>query len=215
MSQHDDGEEQLLAEYLLGTLPPEEAAEVAARLRADPALRAEADALSEVLGTMALSLPPEAPPPELRERILDSIGDEVLGPLGRFSAKVAALFDLTADRARELLRRLEDAAAWSAGPCEGISLLHVAGGPRVATADVGFVRLEPGVQFPHHSHGGDEVGLILQGGFLDSDGREYHPGEAAHHGPGSDHDFTALPGEICVFAVVVFGGVKFDNGFQI
>jgi putative transcriptional regulator len=221
MSQRDghghsngDGAEELLAEYLLGALSPDEAAAVEARLQGDAALRKEADALREARGALALALPPEPPPPALRAQLLASLDEiDAPGALGRFAARLADMFDVTVERARGVLKDLADPRSWVPGPAEGIELFHVPGGPRVATADAGFVRLRAGVTFPHHAHGGDEVGMILQGGYVDSDGSEYHPGDEARHGPGSDHAFTALPDGECLFAVVVFGGVRFDNGF--
>src|SRR5437763_613091 len=103
-----DGVKDLLAEYLLGVLPPEEAAAVESRLRGDAALRAEADALGEVLGALALALPPEPPPPALRERLLAALDEEaagaqaqvqgVAGMLDRFAARLADMFDVTVER---------------------------------------------------------------------------------------------------------------------
>ena len=72
------------------------------------------------------------------------------GPLERFAARFAALFDVTVDRAREILGLIERAASWET-PAPGVGLVHFDGGPACAAADCGFVRLAPGTAFPFHT----------------------------------------------------------------
>ena len=52
---------------------------------------------------------------------------------------MASLFDVTVDRARELLGLIERPASWE-NPVPGIRLVHFDGGPAYAAADCGFVR---------------------------------------------------------------------------
>jgi anti-sigma-K factor RskA len=59
----------LAAEYVLGTLEGREAAEVAAALPGDPALRASVEAWEARLAPLITLAPPEAPPPGLWDRI--------------------------------------------------------------------------------------------------------------------------------------------------
>jgi anti-sigma factor ChrR (cupin superfamily) len=71
-------------------------------------------------------------------------------------------------------------------------------------ADVGFVRVEPGVRFPYHIHKGKETALILQGGVREDDDTIYQTGDL-YVATVDAHSFTALPGEPLIYAVVVWG----------
>ena len=171
--------------------------------------------LRELLtSAMALSLPEaDGPPAALRARLLAS-ADEPAARFAPFIDRLARLIDRSADRATELLERVARSAAgtWQAaaalGP--GIELIHLDGGPAVAGADVGFVRIPAGGRFPYHEHLGRERVLILQGRLQDSDGQIYGPGDAIAMDAGSSHDFAALPGPALIYAVVVHG-VRFPG----
>ncbi len=82
---------------------------------------------------------------------------------------------------RDLLSSLSDAARWEPGPLPGSSLFHLDGGPRIATADAGFVRLPAGLEFPVHRHLGSERVLLLEGSYRDSDGKHWGPGRCARN----------------------------------
>jgi quercetin dioxygenase-like cupin family protein len=144
------------------------------------------------LGLLALcdGLPAIEPPAALRARLLDA----AVSPsrLARFAEQVADLLDVGLDKARELLARIDDPAAWS-HDLPGISFLWVEGGPRVAQAVRGFVRVQAGLEFPHHEHLGDEVTLVLQGAFEDHDRkRVFRPGDIDRMSQGTSHGFHVL-----------------------
>lgn len=156
--------------------------------------------VSEALGEIE-------PPPQLRARLLESAGKS--GRLWRFANSVADMLDVGLDKAKELLDRIDDASAW-VDELPGISFLWVEGGPRVADAVRGFVRVRAGMAFPDHEHLGDEITLILQGGFEDaSRARVFRPGEIDRMPPGTSHAFTALAdGPDLVKLAVVHGGLR-------
>jgi len=206
-----DDRQALLA--ALGLLEPEELEAFARALDASATLRQEAADWQEVTTLLASSLPPCSPPPSLRVALLAETaeGAERFAPL---LARLAQLLDLGREAARAQLDRLFDAAQWVAFPLEGITLLHLQGGPATAGADVGFVRVEAGHLFPPHTHLGVEEVLVMQGRFLDSDGTVYRAGDVARGLAGSRHHFEALAGEALIYAVVVFG-VSFEGGESI
>jgi quercetin dioxygenase-like cupin family protein len=145
------------------------------------------------LGLLQLSeaLPELAPPPGLRDRVLDAARGE--SRLARFAGAVSELLDVGLDKAKELLERIDDPAAWSL-ELPGIAFLWVEGGPRVASAVRGFVRVQAGVDFPDHEHLGQETTLVLQGGFEDvGRGRVFRPGDIDRMPQGTSHAFRALP----------------------
>jgi anti-sigma factor ChrR (cupin superfamily) len=204
----------LLPEYAVGTLPEATAREVEAHLaRCNPCAR-ELAVLDDVFAALPLGLPPVAPPRALRDRIF-----AVVDGASRFETlvgRVAGMLDLARDRARELLAFIDDAARWVPGPASS-RLIHLEGGPAVAGANCGFVRLAAGAAFPHHRHLGEEHVLVLQGGFEDSDGATLHRGDEAFKTAGSEHAFTALPGVDLVYLVVLGGGIDIpsDPGFTL
>ena len=173
----------------------------------DPALDDELAALLEESIELALALPPVTPSPSVLARLLDSIDAVPVGPgvLERFTARFAAIFDVTVERARELFAVATDPASWEAGPGPGSWLIHFQAGPACAGADTGFVKCAPGAQFPWHRHLGHEQNLILAGEAEDSRFGRLRPGDEPEAEEGSEHDFAVVSAEPFVYAVRVFG----------
>lgn len=206
MSGHIDN---WLPAYVLGDLSGAEQEGVAAHLQSCGRCRAEEAALAEAMGLLPLALAPVTPGPEALALLLEGAR---LGSLSAFLGRLARFFDVTRARARELLELVARPGDWAAGPGEGILLFHVDVGPAIPQGAAGLVRVAAGRRFPWHRHVGDERVLVLEGGFQDEDGRIYRAGEEALMAAGSDHFFTALPDEDCVFAAQVTGGIEFEGG---
>lgn len=179
-----------------------DAPEDMSRETADPA------ALVEGFAALALALAPVAPRAALRERLLAAARAEG-ERFAPFAARLARLIDVTVERARELLATIVRPEAWQP-LLPGVDLLHLAGGPAVAGADVGFVRVAAGRPFPEHRHLGDEHVLVLQGGYRDSSGEVFAAGALVDLPADSAHAFVALPEVDLIYAVVV-GGVEFPG----
>lgn len=168
-------------------------------------LAEDADAAGLGLLRLSEALPEIAPPSELRERLLHDARSE--GRLARFADAVADLLDIGTGKAKELLERIDDPSAWSL-ELPGISFLWVEGGPSVANAVRGFVRVAAGQDFPEHEHLGDETVLVLQGGFEDVQrGKVFRPGDVDTMPTGTSHAFRALPNgpDLVKLAVVQTG----------
>lgn len=191
---------ELLPLYALGVLPADEAEIVERAVAKDPALAAELAAYQRTAEGMVA---PVAPPPEVHARLMASLGG---GRFEAFSSRMASLFDVTLDRARELLGLIERSASWeAAGP--GLGLVHFDGGPAYAAADCGFVRLAPRTAFPLHTHAGEEVSLILAGTLKDRrSGRMYSPGDEVVEAEASEHDIIAGDDEV-LFAARAMNGI--------
>ena len=170
---------ELLPLYALDELSAEEASAVERALESDPALAAELDAY--------LALGAVQPAPDVKARLLASCGG---GRFERFAGTLAKLFDVSIDRARELLGLVERATSWE-HPVPGVSLIHFDGGPACAAADCGFVRIAPGCKFPWHTHRGEEVSVILSGAMRDLDGRVLHAGDELVHVADTQHELVA------------------------
>lgn len=140
-------------------------------------------------GLLGLSeaLEPVVPSGDLRLRLMAAV--PVSGRYERFAAAVAELLDLGIDRARALLDKLDDASLFSV-EMPGIALCWVEGGPAVANAVRGFVRVAAGTHFPEHAHMGVEKVLVLQGSYTDpARGRVFRPGDIDVMDADTAHDY--------------------------
>jgi len=171
--------------YALGILDAEEADAVERAVAQDPALARELAAYQRTAEAMVA---PVAPPAAVHDRLMASLGG---GRFEAFSSRMAQLFDVTVDRARELLGLIERPASWNPG-APGLDLVHFEGGPAFALADCGFIRLAPHAAFPVHTHAGEEVSVILEGTLVDRrSGRTYVAGDEIVEGQDVEHDVVA------------------------
>jgi putative transcriptional regulator len=170
------------------------------------------DAAQRLTGTLSAALADDAPSPALRSRLLQTISS----PSERFAPlqdKVAEMIDLGVDRARELLALIADPKSWVPGPMPGIELVHFDGGPKVAHADVGFVRVPKGTHFPRHRHLGVERGMILAGSYRDSDGRWLRPGDVDEKQPGTEHSYVVSDeSDVIMLLVLDEKGIEIIGG---
>jgi hypothetical protein len=187
---------ELIPLYALGALDDLEAAAVERAVQADPALAAELDSY------LAL-VPPVTPSPAVMARLLASVGG---GRHESFASRMSSLFDVTVDRAREILALIERPASWET-PVPGVHLVHFAGGPACATADCGFVRLDPGCTFPWHKHLGEEVVVVLEGTLTDHQGITWKAGEEITHDLATEHQITAGP-EGAMYVARAMNGIE-------
>lgn len=193
---------ELLPLYALGILEPDEAKAVERAIVKDPALAAELAAYRDAASEM---IAPLQPSPEVKLRLMASIGD---GRFEKFATRMASLYDVAIERAREYLGLIERPASWEPG-IPGISLVHFDGGPRYAAADCGYVRLAPGATFPMHAHRGEEVSLILSGSLRESGtGRVLVAGDELVQTEGSTHELVCIGDEDCIFAARAMNGIE-------
>jgi hypothetical protein len=151
-----------------------------------------------------LTVQPVEPQLEVKARLMASIGES---KFEKFSAHLARLYDVTVDRARELLGLMERKTSWET-PMPGLGLVHFDGGPAYAAADCGFVRLAPGSSFPHHTHMGEEVSLILAGEIQDKQtGVIYRAGDEVMKPLDSDHDVVSVGTEDAIYAARAMNGI--------
>ena len=165
--------------------------------------------LAEALS--ALVPPAKAPPQLLRERLLATVARPRLRYAPLFG-QLSELFDLDDTALAALFERAATPTAWVALPIAGTQLMHLQGGPRVAAADNGLVRLEAGARFPWHRHLGLERVLVLDGGYRDEqDGRLYLPGDWHEMQAGTSHAYAALADSELLLAVSVVAGVDVEG----
>jgi hypothetical protein len=170
---------------------------------------ADVDALREALS--ALIPPAKAPPQLLRERLLATVARPRLRFAPLFGA-LSELFDLDDADLAGLFERAASPGAWQASAIPGTELMHLQGGPRVAAADNGLVRLAAGARFPTHRHLGLERVLVLEGGYRDEpSGRLFLPGDWHEMPTETTHAYSALPQRPLLLAVSLVAGVDVDG----
>lgn len=204
-------EETLLTELALGTVADADRAEAEALAASSPQARALFDELTEAFSLVGDALPPVAPSPGGRARLLAAAD-----PRPRLAAMLQAFadfLDVAREKARDILDRVDDATAWEGSPWPGVALMHLPNGPRLeAAVDVGLVHVTAGTRFPYHEHVGGEEVLVLQGGFVDhADGSTWTAGDVARKAPGTRHAYTALEGPDLIYAVALFGPLEFPE----
>jgi anti-sigma factor ChrR (cupin superfamily) len=136
------------------------------------------DDLDLLDGTVAESIDPIAPPPELRRRILDTI-------------RATPQNSVT-------VRRGED--RWVPMPFPGVKMKKLSIDEARNTATI-LISLEPGSRIPAHDHHGDEQSFVVSGscriGTIHLFTGDFHRAEAgSHHG-------DVVSDEGCVLLLVV------------
>jgi len=126
----------------------------------------------------------------------------------RFTDAIASISDVARGIATDWLARMDEAASWTDTAMEGLHLFHVDGGPAVEGAIFGFVRLEPGMLFPEHTHLGEERIFVIQGGLLDENGVVHGPGSLVERVAGSTHEVSAAPGVPLIYLNIVHEGLE-------
>ncbi len=178
----------------------------------DPFLREVAESgvsAEDAMDALASSLEPAPVPDALRARILASTRTE--GRFASFAAQVAEIVDVAVDTAKELLLGIDEDESWGPAAVPAMKLYNFEGGPAVANAIAGFVRMPVGSVFPHHSHIGEETLLVLQGSFRESNGDVVGPGEVKVSGTDVEHSFEVLEGPELIYLVVVHDGIRIGD----
>ena len=195
----------LLPEFVLGALSPEDSESVARALAGSPELQAEADQLSQLLTQLPENLAPVAPSSAARSRLLAAVDtSERFSP---FVDTLSRLLDMAADSVRQLLARVDDATTWEPG-LPGMLYQHFNPGPRLVGVDAGLIRLEPGTSFPRHRHvAGNVITFVLEGSMIDDGERSYGPGSVVTHEQDSVHGYAAT-GDRPLTIIVVNHGIQ-------
>jgi hypothetical protein len=154
---------------------------------------------------LLLAAEPARPSSALKDRLLGTLA--VTHRFDDLEARVAELADVSRERARALLLEVDERSVWEHGAFPGVDIFHFTGGPTVANAITGFLRVAPGVAFPEHEHVGDEKVLVMTGALEDSTGAVYHPGAVVEMPGGSHHAFRSLGPALLLLMTVVQGGV--------
>lgn len=162
-------------------------------------LSAEAPELDALLRRLAagLQVNPEAPPLRTSAARLQAATAQLPLRYAPFYDELCRWSELTESELRVELTRAADPKSWGWSPLRGVRFFAFAPATRLAPECL-LVRLEEGGALPEHSHPAGERALVLEGGYRDDSGREFHAGDEDEALAGSRHALTVLPGGPCV-----------------
>jgi anti-sigma factor ChrR (cupin superfamily) len=172
------------------------------------------DPNSDVRASSALALielnellSPVQPSGTARQRLLAAVA---VPPLryAPFFDRLSAFVDLPVADVERVLAQVNDRERWEPA-LAGVQLFHFSGGSSVAGADVGLVKIEPDHHFPNHRHKGEERLFVLEGGYVDSSGREYGPGNVQVMAQGTSHSYRVGPAGLLA-VVVLWAGISIE-----
>lgn len=163
----------------------------------------------ELAGDLGLVVALETADVALRSRVMSTAAET-----HRFEdleSNIAELLDLSDEQVRPMLLLVDEARSWEPGPRPGVELFHVSGGPAVRDAVTGFVRIQPGLEFPEHEHLGDETVMVLQGLIVDDSGAKHGRGAILRMPAGTRHT-TPMAGRIpLVYLAIIQKAVVIDG----
>jgi putative transcriptional regulator len=194
MSRHAAPEE-LVLDYVAGTLAEGPALALSLHLALDPAARRLADGLAALGGALIEGETPAELDAAVLDRVLGRVERVPVDPLPEVP-QAGPGFEWAPPALRP---HLATGARWKRrfGGFEEMALK-----PGGETHRVSLLRLEPGKGLPVHRHAGSEYTVVLQGGYTDSTG-SYGVGDFAV-GPGAEqHRPIADPGTACIALIVL------------
>lgn len=195
----------LMTEYAAGFLPLAQSACVFAHLENCEHCQRLVGELSEVGAALFENLDPVPVGDTQLDAVLARLDEEP--PL----QYVSTAAEKAPDGLPTLLQRLmqgdfSDLSWKSVGKSLRISYLQT-GDPR---HELALYHIKAGGRVPEHGHRGNEMTLILQGGYSDADG-SYHEGDFIFRKPGDVHAPTALQSEDCICVAVLDAPLRFTN----
>jgi len=207
MPNHHPGED-MLWEYVTGTMREPVAVVTATHLALCPICRGEVHRLETIAGSLFESVDPEDVESDLLDRTIGRLetNQDAVGA----AETVDQPADPTVPRPlRDYLPGPLDTLHWDArrhGPAR-VRLL-----PEAEGFDVRLLKIEAGAAMPRHGHAGHEFTLVLNGGFSDASGR-YGRGDLAIADPSVDHAPIADGDEDCICLAVTDAPLRLTGRF--
>lgn len=172
----------LAALRALDTIDESESRALEEKLQESPELQSELDAFEAAVGAIAYTAPPVPVAPNLKHRLFQRIAE--LSPTPTEEVNSQPVVPATENNTPSVIVRSQN-VKWRKYIVSGISFanLYVDREKREFTC---FMRLEAGVEFPLHRHGGVEEVFMLEGD-LEVEGEVCYPGDYIRSFPDSIH----------------------------
>lgn len=158
---------------------------------------------TNVIGGALLASEPAAPMASgALDRLMANLDDAI-----EVTAPVAPKSDVPAPLQRYLPDGLESVRWKFSGPGVAVADLPAS---KTAKSRLMLLRVAAGRRVPEHSHGGQELTLILRGAYKDRFG-VFAAGDIADHDEDVEHQPIAEPGEDCICLVAVDAKLNFRS----
>lgn len=198
MIPHHHPHQDLLVSYASGGLPEPVALVVATHLAYCPQCRQQVGEYEALGGLVLEELTPDPVPSQLAREIVAMSTEPEPAEAMPMSTPVSSGAMALPEPIRSYVRGDLSSLRWRwRGNLREARLL--ASYPGFVTR---LLRIRGGAPLPRHTHGGNELTLILDGGYCDEFG-EYLRGDLATADPSVDHRPVANPGGECVCLAVV------------
>jgi putative transcriptional regulator len=161
-------------------------------------------ASESIAGAVAELLAPTEPGSDSLQRLL-ARAEAIPTRYAPFYEQLMQMFQLDEAALEQELLRAGEPRKWKASGLPGVRVFELEAGPDLRAAQTLLVRFGTGMRFPQHRHRQPERTLILEGGYRDETGREYHPGDYDDRGTQGAHAFRALDDGPCIAASVHHG----------
>ncbi len=194
---HRHPSDATMAAFVAGAMPAPHAVLIARHLKYCAECRATRSGLEHVAAGLIAALEPATLRPGMEADVMARLDQPIIE--GFQSRQIIdANMDYRSTRTRRIL--------------PGIRLGRVLRTADNPPASLYYLEMEAGTSFPRHRHGGPELLLVFEGGFIDTDGAAYGPGDVAdiehaeiHHAP------KALPGGTLRGWIAMTGRYRFDG----
>lgn len=172
----------LAALRALDTIDESESRALEEKLQESPELQSELDAFEAAVGAIAYTAPPVPVSPNLKHRLFQRIAE--LSPTPTEEVNSQPVIPVAENNTPSVIVRSQN-VKWRKYTVSGISFanLYVDREKREHTC---LMRLEAGVEFPLHRHGGVEEVFMLEGD-LEVEGEICYPGDYIRSFPNSIH----------------------------
>jgi predicted ChrR family anti-sigma factor len=198
MTRHDrldDAARDHAVAYALDGLSSAEASEFEAHLESCEACSNEVQSLRVLLGELGTLAPPQAPPPDLKNRLMAKIRESKTEQASKQPWKSwttsAAAAGLTLVRAEE--------GGWEPTGVDGVVVRRLFLDVENDRATM-LVRMAPGTSYPAHVHAGAEECFVLEGDLLVGESR-MRAGDYQRATSGSLHGMQSTEGGCLLFIV--------------
>jgi putative transcriptional regulator len=193
----------LLTEYAAGSLPLAQAACVSVHVNQCQRCQQTAGHLTDLGASLFEALDPVPVGDTQLNAVLARLDEDV--PLAYDNSK-AGNSDTPAILQRLMRGDFSDLTWKNIGSTLRISYLKT-GDP---DHEFALYHIRAGGRIPSHTHRGNELTLVLEGGFSDANG-SYHKGDFLVRRPGDVHAPTALQSEDCICLAVLDAPLKFTE----
>ena len=208
MTPHHHLDEATLVGYSAGALPEAFAVVVSAHLSICQLCRdslRDADAIGGAL--LAQQLEGGQPPAQARDAILTKLASTPMEarPPSPPSRKMIDPETLPAALHPYFGERFDDLRWKSVAPG-----MHIIRAAKVSDGTLMLLRIAPGKSVPMHSHGGNELTMILQGSYQDGLGH-FSPGDVADLDCDITHQPVTMPGGPCICVAATDAPLRFQG----